>query len=70
MRSRQSTTPKQKTSAPRSSRGIRKKRPGSKAVARQLENDVKEGRLFGPFRSASELLDDLEAAKRIARKRH
>jgi hypothetical protein len=63
-------TPKQKPSAPRSSRAIPKRRPGSKAVAAQLEHDVKEGRLFGPFRSASELLDDLENAKRIARKRH
>ena len=64
MTSREATKKGAKSSPSRSRSGLGEAQPGSKAIARYLEDEVKAGRLFGPFDSAAELFADLVQARR------
>jgi hypothetical protein len=64
MSSREAAKKEVKSNRSRSPSGLGKAHPGSKAIARHLEDEVKAGRLFGPFHTADELFTDLAQARR------
>ena len=64
MPSREAAKKDAKSTRSRSRSGLGKAQPGSKAIARYLEDEVKAGRLFGPFHSADDLFADLVQARR------